>query len=425
MTDSYLGIDIGTSGIRAIQIDPGGQILASARATFPGSQLSDGMLCQQPDDWWRGVLNCLQQLAEKTPGLGSVQALAIDGTSGTTLLTDAQNQPLSPALMYNDVRPESLGAELTELAPGIPAGSRSSSLAKAVWLQRSETPAGEYFIQQQADWILAKFRGTPGFSDWNNALKLGFDTELLSWPDWLNTVIPANGHLPAVHRPGKTVATIAPAIARQTGLPPTTRLHAGTTDSIAAFLASGASQPGDAATSLGSTLVLKLCTQRPVTSAVYGIYSHRLDETRWLAGGASNTGGAVLKNEFSNDELNTLSAEMDTDNGTGLDYYPLPAPGERFPFPDADKQPVMTPKPANQVTYLQAIFEGIARIEKQGYDLLEELSSEKVRSVRSCGGGAANPAWTSIRQRILQRPLIDAAQTEAAYGSALLAAGKL
>ena len=425
MTDSYLGIDIGTSGVRAFQIDSAGQVLASARSTFPATQMKNGMLCQQPDDWWRGVLNCLQQLAEKAPGLGGVRALAIDGTSGTTLLTDAQNHPVSPALMYNDVRPASLGAELAELAPGIPACSRSSSLAKAVWLQRSETPAAEYFIQQQADWLLAKFRGTPGCSDWNNALKLGFDAELLGWPDWLNKIIPAHGHLPAVHRPGDRVATIAPAIARQTGLPPTTRLHAGTTDSIAAFLASGASQPGDAVTSLGSTLVLKLCTQHPVASVEYGIYSHRLDETRWLAGGASNTGGAVLKKEFSADELKTLSAQMDTNGETGFDYYPLPAPGERFPFPDTDKKSVMTPRPASQVTYLQAIFEGIARIEKQGYDLLEELSNETVLSIRSCGGGAANPAWTRIRQRILQRPLIDAAQTEAAYGSALLAAGKL
>ena len=85
----------------------------------------------------------------------------------------------------------------------------------------------------------------------------------------------------------------------------------------------------------------------------------------------------------------------------------------------------MTPRPEDPVIYLQAIFEGIAHIEKYGYDLLEELSNEKVLSVRTCGGGAANPSWTKIRQRILQRPLIEATQAEAAYGSALLAAGKL
>ena len=74
---------------------------------------------------------------------------------------------------------------------------------------------------------------------------------------------------------------------------------------------------------------------------------------------------------------------------------------------------------------LQAIFEGIAQIEKHGYDLLEELGGDKVLSVRSCGGGSANKVWTRMRKRIVGRPFVTATQTEAAYGSALLAAGKL
>lgn len=425
MTDSYLGIDIGTSGIRAILIDAKGQILASAKSTIPASKISDKILHQQPEDWWQGVKDCLLQLADTRPGLAGVQAISIDGTSGTTLLTDRQNTPISPALMYNDVRPATLVEELKRYIPAGPACSRTSSLAKAIWLQRQSSTAGKFFIQQQADWVLAQFSGKPGISDWNNALKLGFDVAQLAWPGGLNEILHAKAKLPAVYPPGKMVSTISPSIAKQTGLPHTTRLHAGTTDSIAGFLASGASQPGDAVTSLGSTLVLKLCTRQPVTSSKHGIYSHRLDTQRWLAGGASNSGGAVLRTEFTDDELKSLSALMDTKRETGLDYYPLPSTGERFPFPDANKQPVMAPRPEDPVIYLQAIFEGIARIEKYGYDLLEELSNEKVLSVRTCGGGAANPAWSKIRQRILQRPLIEASQPEAAYGSALLAAGKL
>ena len=101
------------------------------------------------------------------------------------------------------------------------------------------------------------------------------------------------------------------------------------------------------------------------------------------------------------------------------------SPQHRFPFPDPDKKPEMQPVPDNRSEYLQAIFEGIARIEKQGYDLLEELANEPVLSIRSSGGGAANPAWSRIRERIVGRPMLQAKQTEAAYGSALLAAGML
>lgn len=424
MTQSYLGIDVGTSGVRAILIDRKGQILASSSTALPASSRDGDLLCQQPRDWWQAVLNCLQQITNKTDCNG-LQAIAVDGTSGTTLLTDTRNKPIGPALMYNDVRPAELVRELCMHAPPGPACSQSSALVKAVWLYREIKPASIFHIQQQADWILAKLSGKPGLSDWNNALKLGFDTENLQWPDWLTAIEIGKGQLPAVFAPGEKIAIIAADIARQTGLPPGTRLHAGTTDSIAAFLASGASRPGDAVTSLGSTLVLKLCTKRPIISNQHGIYSHRLDQHRWLAGGASNSGGAVLKSLFTDDELISLSKKMDVDQNTGLDYYPLPAPGERFPTPDAKKLSRIHPVPENRVNYLQALFEGIARIEKTGYDLLEKLGDETVQSVRTCGGGAANPAWNSIRQRIINRPFHQADQTEAAYGSALLAAGKV
>ena len=424
MTRSYLGIDLGTSGVRAILIDLSGQILASSSTHIPEAIKRDSMLCQQPEHWWQAVLHCLQRITTEFDCTG-LQGLAIDGTSGTTLLTDVFNTPISPALMYNDVRSAELVNEICQQASPGPACSQSSALAKAIFLYRQYKPADTFHIQQQADWILAKLSGKPGISDWNNSLKLGFDVKHLQWPDWLKSIDIGRGKLPLVYPPGKKIATIAVDIARQTGLPPTTQLHAGTTDSIAAFLASGASRPGDAVTSLGSTLVLKLCTKRPIFSREHGIYSHRLDQYRWLAGGASNSGGAVLASLFTTEELVTLSKKMMTDQDTELDYYPLPAPGERFPVPDADKKPRMQPVPASRVTYLQALFEGIARIEKTGYDLLEELADEPVQSVRTCGGGAENPSWSSIRQRIVQRLFKQAEQTEAAYGSALLAAGKV
>lgn len=424
MTECYLGIDVGTSGVRAILTAKDARILASATAMLPATHKQDDMLCQQPHDWWQAVLDCVQKitLLQDCSGL---QAIAIDGTSGTTLLTDSRNQPISPALMYNDVRSIELLDSICTAAPPVIACSQSSALVKAVFLYQHYASSNEYLIQQQADWILANFTGKPGCSDWNNALKLGFDVEQLKWPDWLTAIDMGNRLLPDVFPPGKKLAVISKQIAKQTGLPETTRLHAGTTDSIAAFLASGASKPGEAVTSLGSTLVIKLCTRKPVTSTAHGIYSHRLDKHRWLVGGASNTGGAVLKKHFTLNELVSLSEKIDPDTSTGLDYYPLPAKGERFPLSDPEKEPEMLPVPDDRALFLQAIFEGIAQIEKHGYDLLEKLGGDTVLSVRSCGGGSANSKWNSIRQKIVERPFLPAIETEAAYGSALLAAGKL
>ncbi len=126
------------------------------------------------------------------------------------------------------------------------------------------------------------------------------------------------------------------------GLPLDVAVVAGTTDGCAAFLASCASQPGDGVTSLGTTLTLKLLSDRPVFAPAYGIYSHRIGD-QWLAGGASNTGGAVLAKFFSNDDIARLTPQIDPDRSTGLDFYPLARPGERFPINDPAYRPRRSP----------------------------------------------------------------------------------
>lgn len=420
---TYLGIDLGTSGVRSVLISGTGEVLAEARTGLPETQDSGGMKTQKPDDWWNAVLDSLRQLvAQRT--LTDVAGLCVDGTSGTTLLTDAENRPLTPALMYSDTRLPETARQLLEIVPqAANACSLSSALLKAWWLREHYAPAGDYYIQQQADWILSRLRGTPGISDWNNALKLGYDVVNKTWPEWMQQMNWPVGALPEVFAPGTQVDTINTDMAAETGLPQDTQLHAGSTDGVAAFLASGASQHGDAMTSLGSTLILKLCSRHPVASPEHGVYSHRLDENRWLAGGASNTGGAVLKQLFKNDDLRSLSLDMHPDTDTGLNYYPLPAVGERFPINDPEKKPLMNPVPENPAIFLQGLFEGIARVEKTGYDLLEQLGADPVTSIRTTGGGAANITWTNIRERIVGRPMQEGLHDEAAYGMARLAAG--
>lgn len=91
-------------------------------------------------------------------------------------------------------------------------------------------------------------------------------------------------------------------------------------------------------TSLGSTLAIKLLSTTRIEDARFGVYSHRLDD-KWLVGGASNTGGAVLRQLFSDDQLENLSMQIDPMEASPLDYYPLPTQGERFPISDPKMAP--------------------------------------------------------------------------------------
>ena len=106
---------------------------------------------------------------------------------------------------------------------------------------------------------------------------------------------------------------------------------------------------------------------------------------------------------------------------TGLDYYPLPKPGERFPINDPAMQPKLSPRPPEDHMFLQGIFEGIADVEALGYRRLAELGASPLRSIRSAGGGAANDVWTAIRLSKLGVTALPSGSEHAAMGTARLA----
>ncbi|RWE23572.1 MAG: carbohydrate kinase, partial [Mesorhizobium sp.] len=274
-------------------------------------------------------------------------------------------------------------------------------------------------VLHQGDWIAGQFSGRFDVSDENNSLKTGYDAEARRWPDWIAATGMRMALLPAVVRPGSVTGTLT-AAADLFGLPREVAIVAGTTDGCASFLATGATGVGEGVTALGSSLTIKILSGRPIFAPRYGIYSHRLGDA-WLAGGASNTGGKVLAQHFTLDRIVELSAAIDPATQTGLDYYPLGVPGERFPIADPSLQPRLLPRPASDADYLKAMLEGIAAIEALGYRRLAELGAPKLTSVRSVGGGAANAAWTAIRRRKLGVDFLPALSNEAAAGTARLA----
>lgn len=354
-------------------------------------------------------------LTEHTP-----IALACDGTSATLLISDAQGNPLTPALMYDDRRAVTQARRLADIAPRDSAvHSASSSLAKLMWLGE-RLPAGAAHACHQAEWVAGRLRGRLGQGDENNCLKLGYDPTTGQWPDWLAHTGVDRALLPEVVAAGTILGTVAPDVAARIGAPPDLTVVAGTTDSVAAALACGLRDPGDAATALGSTLALKLLSPTAVFAPEYGVYSHRI-LGHWLVGGASNSGGAVLRAHFSDAEMARLEGDVDPRRPTGLDYYPLLRPGERFPVNDPRLQPRIAPAPGERAVFFQGLLEGIAAIEAAGYHRLTALGGAPLRRVVTTGGGARNAPWRHIRQGMLGVPVHTATHHQAAYGAALLA----
>lgn len=422
MPDSpiYIGIDVGTSGLRACAIDARARQLAEARVPLPAPRVDGAAIEQDPGLWREALQRVLPALLAQVEA-NRVAALAIDGTSGSVLLADGRSEPLTPALMYNDARAAQQLAHIRQAAPpDSPVNALTAGLPKILWLAGQTDRNRVAHVMHQADWLACQFTRAPGHSDVNNCLKSGYDPLSHTWPTWLDALALPRDWWPQVQPPGSPIAAIHPAAAEAFGLPPHTVIVRGTTDSHAAIVATGAQQVGEAVTSLGSTLVLKVISAQPVFAAEYGVYSQPFG-AHWLVGGASNSGGAVLRRFFTDAQLQSLSAQINADTASQLDYYPLPAPGERFPVNDPQLAPRLTPRPDSDVEYLHGLLEGIARIERDGYRLLEKLGAPYPVSVRTVGGGAQNRTWTAIRGRLLNTAMLEATHTEAAYGSALLA----
>ena len=412
MTAVAVGIDIGTSGARAAAVDAQGASLRLAAVSYDGPQEM-----RDPRAWLRAVGAAVSRLAVACD-LSAVRGVAVAGTSGSVVATDAALRPLGVPLMYADPvgDPEVL-ATIAAVAPtDSPARGANSALARAMVLSRHPETA---HVLHQADLVLARLAGRVVPSDETTALKTGYDPVARRWAPWLAETGIDAGFLPVVRPCGMALAEGGD-WAREIGLPAGVILHAGLTDGCAAFLATGACRPGEAVTSLGSTLVLKLVSDRPVFDGTTGVYSHRLGGL-WLAGGASNTGGAVLAGLFGRAALSGLDAADRADLPTGFDLYPLLTPGERFPVCDPGLAPRLSPRPEDRRAFYQAVLEGMAGIEALGYRRLAEQGAPPLVSVRSVGGGARAAGYTAIRQRALQVPFLPALSDEAAVGAARLA----
>ncbi len=424
-----IGLDIGTSGTRAVAVAEDGTALAWGKADMPAPVPVDGRPAQDPQIWLDAALACLAECVAELRSAGydpaEVEGIAAAGTSGTMLICDASLRPLTPGLMYNSGNFDAQAEAIDKHAPpGALARGHSSGLARLLYLQELAPAEKAAHVLHQADWVLANLCATGGNSDTNNALKAGCDPASRAWPDFVYSCGAKAELLPQVHEPGTAIGLLEPSLARKLGLPASCTVRTGTTDSIAAFLASGAAAVGHACSSLGTTLAVKLLAAECAEDLASGVYSHRIGGA-WLPGGASNTGGAVLLQHFSAQQLEDLEQQIKPERPTGLDYYPLPAVGERFPINDASLKPRLEPRPPSAAAFCQAIMEGIAAVEKLAYERMAALGAPVPSLILTAGGGAASAKWTEIRQRTLGIELRPAASAEAAVGAARLARGPL
>ncbi|WP_320665050.1 FGGY-family carbohydrate kinase [Prochlorococcus sp. MIT 1223] len=382
-----MGIDLGTSGVRVVLINSQIELVYSASINY-------NLGLEECKDWER----CCESLINNIPTKlkQKLKGIAIDATSGTIIACDNNGKPIGKAITYYEDYSESYINQLKGFSKENL--KKYSSLGSA--LKLIERHGENLLLRSQADWVSSWLTGKWELGEEGNNLKLGWDPYNKSWPKiFYNHSL--KKMVPEIISSGNQLGKINIKRSKVLGLPNDVIIIAGTTDSNAAVIAANASD-SEGISILGSTIVLKKFVEKPIFAE--GITNH-LVGGKWICGGSSNSGGAVLRKFFNDQEIEDLSNQINPYKSSNINLLPLPFKGERFPINDPNLKPILTPRPISDSLYLKALLEGLANIEKQGWQKLADLGINQPTKIITLGNGARNIQWQKIRERIIQIPI--------------------
>lgn len=426
----FLGIDVGTQGARIALFNQQGATVSSASRTFILDEHAREE--QSPEMWWDTCVDLLDEMINNLPenlNKSTIRAVSVTSTSGTVIPLSTSNQPVHSAIMYSDGRSAEQGKRIRETAScyihdGYTGFNASSGISKMCWFVESYPDKRDDIALwvHASDYIVGKLSGVFHTTDYTNALKSGYDVANLEWPaylteelgvkkEWLQTVVPS----------GTVIGRLKEELATRWGLHGLA-VVVGLTDGCASQIASGAVKPGDWNTTIGTTLVVKGVTKKQVLDPLGSVYSHRHPEGYWMPGGASNTGADWITIDFSSD-LAYWNQTAEKWIPTGETAWPLVQKGERYPL-SAPEARAIVPKNLSKEALFAANLEGVACIERLAYEMMGDLSGEKIAAVYTAGGGSNSEVWLKIRASVLNVPIYKCKAASGVLGAAIMAASK-
>ncbi len=428
-----LGIDLGTTATKAVVVDAGGSVVAEAERPSELISLHPGWAEESTSRWWSNVCELCHELPT-----AQVRAIGVSGMVPAVIPLDGDRRPLRAAILQNDARADGEIADLAGALDGLDLLERTGSpltqqsvAPTARWLARYEPDlwARTTAIVGSYDFLAARLTGVVGVER-NWALESGlFD---LRTGEWAADLCAAAGlevaAMPPVRKATDVVGAVDGPAAEQTTLPEGTPVVAGSADHVAAALAAGVVDAGQALVKLGGAGDVLLATEQPVTDRRLYLDYH-LVPGRWLPNGCMAASGSFLKWFARELAGGTALSELDRD------AVAVPA-GARgivaLPYMLGEKTPVHDPLARGafvglhlghtQADLYRAAIESIAYGFRHHFEVFDELGCE-IATVRVGDGGAASSLFTSVISDVLGRPLEPLlSRSSSALGVALTAA---
>ncbi len=454
----FIGLDLGTSSLKAVAVGAGGEIVARAHAGYPTARPEPGSAEQSPADWWSAVEAAVAQLHDGGAPTRRWAAIGLSAMIPTLVAADDDGGPVAPAITWEDGRAEPegdllrarLGGEqLYELTGQWVDGRYLLPMYQRLARVAPQAASSARRLLGAKDWLFWRLTGEPA-TDPSTAS--GFGCYGLEAGTWLDPVVTAAGGLlgdlagvaaPAGHSdlpalppvlPSLTVRRVATGAATLLGLPAGLPICLGAADSVLGCLGLGVTRPGDVACVAGTSTVLLGVADRLLADPAHrylitplaGIdgWGFEMDllttgsAFRWLAGLLREAGGdeaALMK----------LAAGVEPGAG-GLSFLPYLSPGEQGALWDPTIPGALFGLSLGHgaAEVARALVDGVVLESRRCLTVLEQAGLPR-GEIRMAGGSGADPLFRQQLADASRRRVVYAADGETAHsalGAASLAA---
>lgn len=432
-----IGVDVGTTGVRAVAVDRAGGVVAAASSGYPLLTPKPQWTEQDPHEWWRATQEVLLEITS-TPALEGVEVAGI-GLSGQmhgSVFLDSAGEVIRHALLWNDQRTgdqcdwitDRVGAERLVEITGNPALTGFQA-PKIVWLRDNEPAAFERVagVLLPKDYIRYRLTGELSTDASDAAGTLLLDLHSRTWSSEICDALGIDlAWLPRVQESPEVSGRLGGEVARKVGLPAGIPVAAGGGDNAAAAVGTGITRPGLMSSSIGTSGVLFAHSPDPAVDPSGRIHAfcHSVPAASCLLGVTLSAGGSLRwwrdVTGVSYDEL-VAEAEVVEPGAEGLVFLPY-LTGERTPHRDPDARGVFIGLTVRHGRghLTRALMEGVTFSLRDGLEIMNGLGVAPTE-IRAIGGGASSPLWLRLQADVFRQPIHRLVIEEgAAYGAALL-----
>ena len=436
-----LGIDLSTTGAKALLIDEEGRVVSSATTSLNLSSPRPLWSEQDPAEWWEATAKSIRQaLSDANISGNDVAAIGLTGQMHGLVVLDEQQQVLRPAILWNDQR---CGAECDEIRARVGLerlvqitgndALTGFTAPKIRWLEKHEPEIHRRIrhVLLPKDYIRYKLTAGLAMDKADGSGTMLFDLRERTWsPEIVRALNIAPEWLPPTFEGHETTGEVSSAAAAETGLRAGTLVVAGGGDQAAQAVGVGVVRPGTMAVTLGTSGVVFAATESPLIEPLGRLHAfcHAVPGRWHLMGVMLSAAGSLqwyrdkLAREQTFAELVTEAAEVPA-GSDGLIFLPY-LTGERTPHPDplARGAWIGLTSRHGHAHLTRSVLEGVAFGLNDIFNLMKDVGLGTVDQIRLSGGGAKSSLWRQIIADVFGAELVTVNTTEgAAFGAALLA----